>query len=232
MRFASPIASPENAAERSPEDHAQRTPSPSPLMECAVGGLVADGALRDALLGDLAEEFAARCAARGAPPARAWYRAPALGSVPHLLVAGWRRGDGGRPARRTATLLAAVAGSYVTIQLTHQLAQLAAGLLLTRAASGAHAAAGWAFATCSIVAGCGAAVSGGYLAGRILPRAPLLAALTLAVACGALAITGMVINGGVMPVWYWGAVQLVLLPLGVCVGGLLRARARTRRRTP
>lgn len=226
------IASPENTAERTFLQRALPLGGPPALVECAVAALVADDALRDALLGDLAEEFAARCAEHGAAPARAWYRAQVLGSVPHLLAAGWRRGDGGRPARRAAALLTAVAGSYVALQLMHQVAQLAIGLLLTRAASGAHAVTGSAFATCSTIAGCGAAVFGGDLAGRTFPRAPLLAALTLAVVCGALAVTGMLINAGVAPLWYWGALQLVLLPLGACAGGLLRARARTPHRAP
>lgn len=228
MTPAPSITSPE----RTPEERTLSPSGPPALVECVVGALVSDDALRDALLGDLAEEFAARRAEHGAAPARAWYRAQVLGSVPHLLVAAWRRGDGGRPARRTAALLAAVAGSYLALQLLHQAAQWAAGLLLPRAAPGAPAVAGWPFATCSIVAGFGAAVFGGDLAGRTFPRAPLVAALTLALACGALAVTGMLINAGVTPLWYWGALQLVLLPLGACVGGLLRARARTRERTP
>lgn len=206
-----------------------RSAIPPALAESAVGALIADRALREALLGDMAEEFAARCTARGVASARAWYRVQALGSVPHLLVNAWQRGDGGGPARRTATLLAAVAGSYVALQLLHQTAQMAVGSLLRRTAPGAPAGfvvGGLAFATCSIIAGLGASVFGGYLAGRVFPRAPLVAALTLALACAGLAVTGMVINHGVTPLWYWGVLQLVLFPLGTCLGGLLRARTR------
>jgi hypothetical protein len=65
---------------------------------------------------------------------------------------------------------------------------------------------------------------GGLVAARALPDAPLAAALALAVGCGTLAVTGMLINGGVMPLWYWGGLQLLLAPLGACLGGLLRAR--------
>jgi hypothetical protein len=38
----------------------------------------------------------------------------------------------------------------------------------------------------------------------------------------------MLVNGGVMPLWYWGGLQLLLLPLGACLGGLVRAREQAR----
>lgn len=217
---------------RTPPTVPPPTNAPPALAECAVEVLVADGALRDAVLGDLAEEFAARCARDGAVRARAWYRAQAFGSMPHLLAACWWRGGSPSGGRRGAALLAAVAGSYVALQFLHQVAQLAAGLLLARASPGTQGVGGWAFAACSIVAGFGSAVLGGDLAGRAFPRAPLAAALTLAIACGVLAILGMMINAGITPLWYWGVLQLVLLPVGACGRGLLRARARPRRRTP
>lgn len=189
--------------------------TPPAITECAVGALVADRALREAFLGDLAEEFAAHCAQHGAARARRWYRGQAARSAPYLIAACWWPATRTR-RRRLGALLAGVTAGYLTLLLLHQAAQLMAGLLLTYA--------GWVFVACSLAAGAGCAVLGGYVAARALPDAPLAAAFTLAVVCGALAVTGMLVNGGVMPLWYWGGLQLLLLPLGACLGGLLRAR--------
>lgn len=193
---------------------------PPAIAECVVGALVADRALREAVLGDLAEEFAARCGTQGAAGARRWYRAQAARSAPHLVAACWWPSPVARRGRLRA-LVGAVAGGYATVLLLHQAAQLAAALLLTSAGAGA---AGWAFAACSLAGGAAGAVAGGHVAGGALPDAPLAAALGLAGACGALAVAGILVNGGAAPLWYWGGLQLLLLPLGACVGGLLRAR--------
>jgi MFS family permease len=198
--------------------------------ERVLAALVADGALREPLLGDLAEEYAARCARDGRAGARRWYRAQALRSAPHLVAACWWPGRAAR-RRRLASLLAAVAVGYAAVLLLHQVAQLAAGLLLAHAGVG-PAAAGWAFAACSIAAAAGCAAVGGAVAARALPDAPLAGALALAAAAVALAAAGVVVNRGVTPLWYWGGVQLLAVPLGVCAGGLLRVHARAGRRGP
>jgi hypothetical protein len=203
------------------------TPAPPAGTERALGALVADRALRDALLGDLAEEYAERWARHGAASARAWYRGQAARSAPHLVWACWWPRPAAR-GRRAAALLAGVAGGYLTFLLLHQAAQLAAGLLLAAAGG----AAGWAFAACSLAAGAGCAVLAGGVAARALPDAPLAGALTLAVVCGALAVAGMAVNGGVAPLWYWGGLHLLLLPVGACVGGVARARRTARRGAP
>lgn len=194
-----------------------------------LGALIADGALREPFLGDLAEEFAAQCAQHGTARARRWYRGQAAWSAPHLVVACWWPAPTVR-RRRLGALFAGVAGGYLTLLLLHQAAQLMAGLLLTYAghATGGPAIGGWAFVACSLAAGAGCAVLGGYVAARALTDAPLAAALTLAATCGALAVTGMLVNGGVTPLWYWVGLQLLLLPIGACLGGLVRAREQAR----
>jgi hypothetical protein len=199
--------------------------TPPSLTECMLGAVIADRTLREPFLGDLAEEFATRCEER----ARRWYRAQAAWSAPHLMAACWWPAPTLR-RRRLGALVAGVAGGYLTLQLLQQAAQLVAGLLLTHAGHSTNGAAmaGWEFVACSLVAGAGCAVLGGYVAARALPDTPLAAALTLAAACGALAVTGMLVNGGVMPLWYWGGLQLLLLPLGTCLGGLVRAQVHAR----
>jgi CubicO group peptidase (beta-lactamase class C family) len=194
--------------------------APPPFAERTLGALVADALLREAVLGDLAEEFAERCALHGPARARRWYRVQAARSAPPLLAATCWPASGGR-ARRAGELLAAGLGGLVLVQLLHQAAQL----LTTRALTSAGLAAGGALAVaCSLVAGAGCAVLAGAVAARRVRGAPLAGALALATVLGALAVAGVVANGGAAPLWYWVGLQLVVLPAGAFAGGLLRAR--------
>lgn len=63
--------------------------SPAPPVpraaERLLEGLGADAEYREALLGDLAEEYATRLAYDGPGAARRWYRREALRVAPHLL---------------------------------------------------------------------------------------------------------------------------------------------------
>ena len=59
--------------------------TPSPRVEALLTALAADAPYRDALLGDLAEEFGTRVDAQGVAEARRWYRRQALRTAPHLL---------------------------------------------------------------------------------------------------------------------------------------------------
>ena len=66
------------------------TPAPPTAAETLLAGCLADPELGDAVLGDLAEEWAERAADDGAPAADGWYRSQALRTAPHLLAARWR----------------------------------------------------------------------------------------------------------------------------------------------
>jgi hypothetical protein len=59
--------------------------TPSPRVEALLHALGADAPYRDAILGDLAEEFAIRVEEQGADEARRWYRRQAVRTAPHLL---------------------------------------------------------------------------------------------------------------------------------------------------
>ncbi len=195
-------------------------PSPPALAEVALGALVADAALREAVLGDLAELFAAHRERHGTTRARRWYRAQAVRSAPALVAATWWPAPA-RRARRLGALAAGVAGSVVLVQLVHQAAQLLAAAGLAAAGLATH---GWPHAAASLAAGAGCGVLGGYVAARALRDAPLAGALALAAACAALAVVGIAVNDGGTPLWYWVGLQLLILPVGACGGGLLRAR--------
>jgi hypothetical protein len=124
--------------------------------------------------------------------------------------------------RRLGRLAAGTVAGYLTLLLLAQGAQLLGGLLLT------DGGVGWTSAAFTLLASAAGAVLGGRVAARALPGAPLTAALTLAVLCGALAVGGMLANGGITPLWYWGGLQFLVLPLGACAGGLWRALAQAR----
>jgi hypothetical protein len=201
-----------------------RLPPRPPSRKARSPPLIADVELRDAVLGDLAETFDAHCAEAGRRrPAvvlrEAWRSAPAL--------AGRRWWPARRQrARRLGRLGAAVAGGLLLLQCLALAAQLLAAQALSAAGVGGG---GWPFAACVLAGGAAAGVCGGYAAGRALRAAPLAAALALAAATCAAAAAGILANGGATPLWYWGGLQLVLLPLAVCAGGLLHARPAARR---
>lgn len=58
---------------------------PSPRIETLLSALAGDAPYREAILGDLAEEFAIRVEEQGVDEARRWYRRQAARTAPHLL---------------------------------------------------------------------------------------------------------------------------------------------------
>lgn len=68
--------------------------------------LGADATFVEAVLGDLAEERAARTVTDGARSARLWYAGEALRSMPHLVASGMRGASGRRRAMRMLGLAA------------------------------------------------------------------------------------------------------------------------------
>lgn len=64
--------------------------TPPPSIERLLTSLGAEPRYREAVLGDLAEEFAIRVEEQGVRVARRWYRREALRTAPHLL-ASWLR---------------------------------------------------------------------------------------------------------------------------------------------
>src|SRR4051794_16797389 len=85
-------------------------------LERLLCNLGADPAFVEAVLGDLAEERAARTSTDGASAARLWYAREALRSMPHLVasavrVSSWRR-------RATFMLCLAAVASVMTFAVT------------------------------------------------------------------------------------------------------------------
>lgn len=83
-------------------------------IEALLSALAADAPYRDAILGDLAEEFAIRVEEQGEPEAQRWYRRQALRTAPHLLRLWARRLSSFDMAQLVAfTLLAQVTAGVI-----------------------------------------------------------------------------------------------------------------------
>jgi hypothetical protein len=207
------------------------SPTPPRTAELLLEALGADAELRDAVVGDLAEEFAIRAAYDGVRPARRWYWHEALRTAPHLLRA-WARH---LRARDVAQLAGVVLTSYV---LLVALAALVAGfayvvMTVLGIAPEPHRPAVTDSLRLALALPIGAvvAVTGGYIAALLGRRAPLVGSLALGAVWSCVFLGAAATVGGV-PAWYRAAVPLVVLA-GTAAGGLLRvhfASARLSRR--
>lgn len=184
--------------------------------------LGANADLHDAILGDLAEEFATRVEWDGVSGARRWYYGQAIRAIPFLLRSWLRqasRADFGR-------LLGIVATAYV-------------GLLLVAGAIGVVGAAMMSiFGAPSfdvqnriragdnvvfmilLMVGMMNSILGGYIAAWIDDRKPLVSALAFG---GLWAIVQIVLPmiTGIGPYWYRALIPVVLIA-GAFSGGVMR----------
>ena len=178
---------------------------------------------REALLGDLAEEFVMRSERDGNAAARRWYYREAIRGVPYLLLATCRHlraRDALDVARATllslvlVTVLSAflnVIVSGVAVALGTSLADLTRNSALT-----------------IIGPGVGGAMLGGYIAARLYARAPLLAAAVLCAVWSNLSVAALLVADGALPAVYSAAP--VVIVTGTMAGGILRAWRSDRRK--
>lgn len=189
---------------------------PPRAAETLLAGLVADGGVRDAMLGDLAEEFEDRCSHIGPRGAVSWYWRQALAAVPPLLHA-------------------TVAASPRSLLLEAALGYVAAGtglvafngllsfVILPRVFAPSSTAFCVAFTTLSLIAVaslCGAWASHWY---RRAPRAPIAES----VVSGAiwLIVGGVWITAGAgsSPLWYQVSLHLAGIA-GTALAALVAVR--------
>jgi hypothetical protein len=218
-----------------------RVTEPRPIevprtAERLLEALGAEPEFRDALLGDLHEEFAIRAAWDGDRAARRWYRREALRVAPHLLRDGvrWMRGAD----------LARLAGAVLTsFALIAMLGALLGALIGPERVVGALVAlqippeAPWwrtllAFAaalTFRLTLTATGAMLGGYVAARLDARSPLLASAAVGVVRAALPLVTLVMVLGaaaaVRHLWLWPVHAAVALGASV-LGGALRVSRR------
>jgi len=203
--------------------------APPRTIERLLAGLGATPDFRNAVLGDLAEEFAARAETDGIESATRWYRREALRAVPHLLrswLRGFRLGDVGRTAGVIAT---AYTGMVVTFGI---LGAMIVGVVRTLGYPGpllpplaimaSTAFLSWMMLFC-VVWGTVA----GYLAAWLDSRAPLVTSATFGVLILLVQFGARHVFAGPIspfPAWYLTGAPILVL-VGTIAGGILRVRA-------
>jgi hypothetical protein len=179
---------------------------------------------RDALLGDLAEEFAARAERDGVGAARRWYRREAVRAAPHLLRHWVRHARASDVAYFTRVALVSflVVGIFVLVTGTVLAAALGAlpDVLHGSFAPGDALHDNRVLGAVGLVLATMLATAGGYVAARLGARAPLASALTLGLLWACVSAVAQVLAAGA-PVWYRVGVPLVVV-VGTAVGGVWR----------
>ena len=158
---------------------------------------------REAVLGDLTEEYGLRVRSAPASTVSRWYWVQVLSSIPPMFACAIRRG------RWLGTI--AVAGAVYLVANTVEVAGVAAILrLLGPAAS---------YRVLSALVGVATMVLGGYCAAWLRPRA--------ATALAAIAVIFIaIVMSGRAPLWYRFTL-LVVFPLAALAGGTLYLSRRT-----
>ena len=194
--------------------------TPPRTTERLLAALGAGPELSDALLGDLAEEYALRAAWDGEAAARRWYRREALRVAPHLLRDRARSRRLLDAARVAAIVVATYAiGTALVIGLSYF---VPVGFPMSGSAPDAVVAVlvhlrGLALAAVS-------ALTAGYLAAWLDRRSPLVATLGLAIGWGGLALVGALLNDRA-PAWFRFGYAATILAF-VVLGGMWRAATR------
>jgi len=199
-----------------------RAPSVEPpaLAEGLVAGLIADAGLREAVLGDMAEEFADLRDRAGRQRASRWYWWQAVGAVPSLV-----RSSFSSPLVTVGVIAGALVAYVATAALIVASNVVWSRVLVRRFFVYGSDDACAAFAVLSLA---GAALWSGavtYAWNRHSGRAPLARALTL---CGILVIIGAAWMGagrGSSPLWY-----RIALHLAAAVASLVSAFMLVERR--
>lgn len=199
--------------------------APPRIAESLLEGLGADQEFRDAVIGDLAEEFAIRVAYDGVETARHWYYGEVIRTAPHLLRNwAWRL----RP-REVARVAGVVLSSYVTVAMI--------GALIGKIAMSVGAAFGVTLTldrlpltnpimlAAALALGLLPSTLGGYVAAWFDSKSPLISALALGAVWASAALVAGAIDTA-FPMWYKLGV-LFVLPIGTTLGGMLRVRATT-----
>ena len=198
--------------------------TPPRFTETVLSTLGASPEYRDAVVGDMAEEFAWRVRWDGEAAALAWYHREALRSIPHLLANGLRDVRPSDISRTAGMVVTAwlLTGASVGVGLTILNAVLR--LLLPMPA--------WlvpfgpvSMALILSVLALGG-FSGGYIAAWLDRRTPLITATALGVTWGltelALYTIGLV---GPAPLWFPVVAPLVIAGSAIA-GGLRQLRSR------
>lgn len=196
--------------------------APPRTAEALLEALGATSARRDAIVGDLAEEFGERATRDGVGPATRWYRREAWRAAPHLV----RDAVATLRPRDVAHLVGVALSSYVLAGIGGAIVISIAGGVL--AALGVRpdlrhlptplVYVGW------VALNGAATIGGGYIAGTLHERASLVAALALGALWSTVACLVLTLVGHAP--WFLAVGAVAVLLAGTATGGILRvARA-------
>jgi hypothetical protein len=212
--------------------------APPHRIEALLEALGAEHGYRDAVIGDLTEEFQVRAERDGERVARRWYYAEALRSAP-ALARSWARGVRGREIAQLAGLaLTAFVLSRVLVGFVIGMAYLV--VLRTGVATAVGAMTGALFTIFALKAALVFAdtVVAGFIAAWLHERAPLTSALALGALWSLLniGILSALLSLGLFPAGYRHTLVQVgialtgvtITILGTTLGGVLQVvRARS-----
>lgn len=203
--------------------------TPPRVAESLLEALGADADYRDAVMGDLAEEFQARALRDGANAARSWYVREAVYAVPALLrsaVRGVRARDFRHLAglALTAFVLSRFVGGFVLVLAYRLLSSADVGVMNDGASVWVLLALKWSLGLTSVVLG-------GYIAAWLHEGAPLMAAMVLGLlwVMTGVAVSVILVATGAFPEsmpaisnpWLQLA-NAAMLIIGTTLGGILR----------
>lgn len=199
--------------------------SPPRTAERLLEALGAEPEFRDALLGDLTEDFATRAAYGGERAARRWYWREALRVAPYLLRS-WARLLRARDAARLAGLVGATF-CLVGVGLWGMLAGvevMVEGMAGPTTFPWHDPQPGTLTLGVMLLGYVAVATAGGWMASRHEERAPAVAALAFGIPWAVLALVFPAPGRAELPTWYlFGLVAAVLT--GAMLGGLHRISA-------
>jgi hypothetical protein len=206
--------------------------TPPRRVEVLLESLGASIEYRDALVGDLAEEFASRAERDGSGKARRWYYREAVRVTPHLVrnaARAFSRAD----LRHTANVIGLAYVCTITLAMFVTLTVFS----VARAAGVSSGAVGrfWTqpIPTMAVlgflVLVMGEAMAGGFFAAWLDRRAPVVSACALGLVWScALSIAPAFVGVSSVarfPIWYSFTVPVIVV-LGATAGGVLRVCSR------
>jgi hypothetical protein len=202
--------------------------APPRVTESILASLGAAAEYRDAVLGDLAEEFASCAQRAGAWQARRWYYREALRTAPHLIGSYRRAIDARESWWLFGTAVAGLLLSMVVMWLVVAVVSTAVtklGLVAPRTILAHSVTAAFALTLISVAA---LASIGGYLAAALHDmRSPFAGALADGILLAALLLVTAPPH---LPVWYVAGSVLVALLLAP-VGGVVWVASQPRGHT-
>jgi hypothetical protein len=192
--------------------------APPRLPQLLLSALGARAEFRDAVLGDMAEEYYMRAEMQGEYAAHAWYLDQAYRAAPHLILDGLKNLGAGGIAHLAGAALKAYASIFAIAAVVLPLVMLLPHDVMRPSA------------ITTFALGLPITLLGGYLAARFGRRAPLVSSIALGVlwatinAAGLLFVLARMPQFGV-PSWY-NIVAPTFLLAGTTLGGGFRIARR------